>query len=111
MSGLNLPEPAFMADSDLRLFFDSVGRFFDDHAPPERTARWRADGQVERVFWNEAGAGGLLGVSVPENYGGAGADFRYDLVIFEQLYRKGVSGFAVNLHNGIVTPYIVAHGT
>lgn len=111
MSALNLPEPAFMADPELRLFSDNVGRFFSDHAPPERTARWRADGQVERAFWNEAGAAGLLGVSVPENYGGAGADFRYDLVIFEQLYRKDVSGFAATLHNGIVTPYVVAHGT
>lgn len=111
MPVLNVPEPAFMDDEELRLFSDSVARFFDEHAPPERAARWRADGQVERSFWYDAGKAGLLGVSVPEQYGGAGGDFRHDLVVFEQAVRKDVSGFAAQLHNGIVTPYVVAHGT
>ncbi len=111
MSVLNVPPPAFMEDEELCLFSDSVGRFFNEHAPPERSARWRDEGQVERAFWHEAGAAGLLGVSVPEVYGGAGGDFRHDLVVIEQVVRKDVSGFAVQLHNGIVTPYIVAHGT
>lgn len=110
MSVLNVPAPAFMEDEELRLFSDSVGRFFDEHAPPERSARWRHEGQVERAFWNQAGEAGLLGVSVPEAYGGAGGDFRHDLVVVEQVVRKDVSGFAAQLHNGIVTPYIVAHG-
>jgi len=66
---------------------------------------------VEREFWREAGQAGLLGVSVPAEYGGAGGDFRHDLVVFEQVQRKEVSGFGASLHNGIVTPYIVAHGT
>jgi acyl-CoA dehydrogenase len=100
-----------MADDELRIFADSVGRFFDEHASPARTAQWRADRQVERAFWNEAGQAGLLGVSVPEEYGGAGGDFRHDLVVFEQVSRKDVAGFAASVHNGIVTPYIVTHGT
>ncbi|MDB5430167.1 MAG: acyl-CoA dehydrogenase [Caulobacter sp.] len=110
-SNLNLPQPAFMDDDELRIFSDSVGKFFDERAPAARTAKWRADGQVEREFWNEAGEAGLLGVSIPEEYGGAGGDFRHDLVLFEQVSRKDVSGFAASLHNGIVVPYILAHGT
>jgi hypothetical protein len=31
-----------MADEDLGIFESSVGRFFDEHATPEDTARWRA---------------------------------------------------------------------
>ena len=111
MSSLNLPQPLCMQDDELRIFADSVGRFFDEHAPPERTARWRAEGIVERDFWSEAGAAGLLGVSVPAEYGGVGGDLRHDLVVLEQAARKDVSGFAVSLHNGIVTPYIVEQGT
>jgi len=107
----DFPEPAFMADEELRMFADSVGKFLDRNAPPERVARWRAEGMVEREFWREAGQAGLLGVSVPEAYGGGGGDFRHDVVVAEQIIRKGVEGFAAGLHNVIITPYIQAHGT
>ena len=66
---------------------------------------------VEREFWREAGEAGLLGVSVPEAYGGPGGDFRHDVVVAETIIRKGVEGFAAGLHNVIITPYIQAHGT
>ena len=61
---------------------------------------------VELAFWKEAGEMGLLGVSVPEEYGGHGGDFRHDLVVIEQLDRHNVDGFSASLHNVIVTPYI-----
>lgn len=111
MSVLDVPGPAFMQDEEIRMFSDSVGKFFDEHAPPSRTAKWRADGIVEREFWREAGQAGLLGVSVPEEYGGAGGDFRHELVVFQQIVRKDVSGFVASLHSGIIIPYIVAHGS
>ena len=63
---------------------------------------------VERAFWREAGEAGLLGVSVPEAYGGPGGDFRHDVVVAETIIRKGVEGFAAGLHNVIITPYIQA---
>ena len=100
-----------MADEEIRMFADSVGRFLDRNAPPERVAKWREDGMVEREFWREAGQAGLLGVSVPEAYGGPGGDFRHDVVVAEAIIRKGVEGFAAGLHNVIITPYIQAHGT
>lgn len=111
MSVLGVPDPAIMADEELVIFRDSVGKFFDEHAPPERTRKWREDGMVERAFWTEVGEAGLLGVSIPEEYGGSGGDFRHDIVLFEQLLLKDVSGFAAHLHNGIVLPYVLAHGT
>ncbi len=100
-----------MDDESLRIFREGVGKFLERAAPPERTEAWRAAGQVERAFWNEAGQAGLLGVSVPAEYGGGGGDFRHDLIVFEEVQRRGVAGFAASLHNGIITPYIVAHGT
>ena len=111
MSVLDVPPPPSMQDEEITMFRDSVGKFFAQHAPPERTAKWREDGMVERAFWEEAGQAGLLGVSVPEEYGGGGGDFRHDLVIFDESAANDVSGFAASLHNGIVVPYIVAHGT
>jgi acyl-CoA dehydrogenase len=111
MSVLGIPDPACMSDEGVQLFRDNVSRFMNDHAPPERTAKWRAEGQVERAFWREAGGAGLLGVSIPEEYGGAGGDFRHDVIVFEQIMRKNASGFGAPLHNGIVAPYVLAHGT
>jgi acyl-CoA dehydrogenase len=111
MSVLNVPLPDFMKDDHIRIFEDSVVRFLDDNAPPERVARWRESGMVEREFWSLAGRMGMLGVSLPERYGGAGGDFRHDLVLIDQVVRKEVSGFAVSLHNGIVAPYVLTHGT
>ncbi len=111
MPTIDVPAPSFMQEESLRAFEDSIARFFDKHAPPARTQKWREDKQVEREFWREAGEAGLLGVSVPVEYGGGGGDFRYDAVLFEQIQRKDVSGFAAALHNGIILPYVTAHGT
>ncbi len=111
MSLLNVPDPAPMQDEEVRLFADSVDKFFTRNAPRSRTEAWRHNGLVEREFWNEAGAAGLLGVSVPAEYGGGGGDFRHDLVILDLISKHDVSGFSASLHNGIATPYIVLHGT
>lgn len=110
-NALTVPDPAFMADPDIEMFRDSVARFFEQHAPPQRIEKWRADGIVDREFWAEAGQAGLLGVSIPEEYGGAGGDFRHDVVLVEMVARKEISGFAVQLHNVIVSPYVLLHGT
>jgi long-chain-acyl-CoA dehydrogenase len=108
---LEVAEPEFMMQEDLRIFADSVTQFLEREAPPERVQKWRDMGVVERDFWTKAGEQGLLGVSVPEEYGGAGGDFRHDVIVIDQVARREISGFAISLHNGVVTPYVVAHGT
>lgn len=111
MPVIDVPQPAFMDDEEISIFADAVGKFYQQHAPEKRVAKWREDGQVEREFWNEAGAAGLLGVSVPEEYGGHGGDFRHDMVVIDQQGKYGVEGFAASLHNTIILPYLVRHGT
>jgi len=111
MAELNFPRPSFMDDEEIRMFEHSVIRFLEAEAPPERAEAWRRDGMVERDFWASAGRVGFLGVSIPEEYGGAGGDFRHDIVLIDQVVRNEASGFAISLHNGIVSPYVLAHGT
>lgn len=111
MPVIDVPDPEFMADEEIAVFRDAVGKFFEQHAPASRVAKWNEDGMVERAFWEEAGAAGLLGMTVPEEYGGHGGDFRHDLVVLDQQAAKGVDGFAASLHNVIILPYIVRHGT
>jgi acyl-CoA dehydrogenase len=100
-----------MKDEEIVLFENSVGKFFDAHAPESRVAKWRADGIVERAMWNEAGAAGLLCLGIPETYGGVGGDYRHEVVFMEQMGRKGVDGFGASLHNAIVAPYILHYGS
>jgi acyl-CoA dehydrogenase len=111
MAALNIERADFLKDEDILIFEESVGRFFEEHAPPERVEKWRRDGVVERAMWREAGQAGLLCLSVPEQYGGQGGDFRHEAILAEQTSRRQVSGFATTLHNVIVVPYILHYGS
>jgi acyl-CoA dehydrogenase len=111
MPVIDIPRPAFMDDEEISMFSDSVGKFLERAVPEKRVQKWRADGQVEREFWREAGEAGLLGVSVPAEYGGHGGDFRHDMVVIDQVTKHGAEGFAASLHNVIILPYLVRHGT
>ena len=111
MSAIDVPQPAFMDEEEIAVFADAVGKFYEKHAPESRVLKWRDDGQVDREFWREAGEAGLLGASVPEEYGGHGGDFRHEMVVIDQQGRHNVEGFAASLHNTIILPYLVRHGT
>lgn len=105
------PLPISMDNDEIAIFSDSVGRFFDREVPAERVDSWRAEGQADKQIWKQAGVAGLLGLSVPEDLGGAGGDFRHDVAMIQQAARRGIEGFAFQLHNVIVLPYILLHGT
>ena len=66
---------------------------------------------VPRELWRKAGAQGLLGMTMPEEYGGAGADFLYSAILIEEQGRALASGPAFSLHNDIVVPYLLHYGT
>jgi acyl-CoA dehydrogenase len=110
MPALNIDRADFLRDEDIVIFEDSAGKFLDEHAPPARVEKWREAGIVERAIWREAGEAGLLCLAIPETYGGAGGDFRHEVVLMEQIARKEVSGFSATLHNAIVAPYILHYG-
>ncbi|MCH0541690.1 acyl-CoA dehydrogenase family protein [Streptomyces sp. MUM 203J] len=75
-------------------------------------AQWEKDGIVSREVWRAAGRQGLLGLAVPEEYGGGGTpDFRYSAVLAEEFTRAGVPGLAVGLHNDIIGPYLTSLAT
>ncbi|MCW3846517.1 acyl-CoA dehydrogenase family protein [Sphingomonas sp. LB-2] len=111
MPVLDVPPPACMQDPEIVLLADAAARFFEREATPERIQGWRDAGQVERAFWRQAGEAGLLGASIPAEYGGGGGDFRHEVALVEQVAKHGVEGFALSLHNVIILPYVLAHGT
>ena len=93
-------------DDDHDLFRETVRTFTDKHVVGSH-ARWEADGIVPRELWLAAGEQGLLGMGVPERYGGGGVpDFRYNVVVAEELTRVGASGPGFTLQNDVVEPYL-----
>jgi alkylation response protein AidB-like acyl-CoA dehydrogenase len=70
-------------------------------------AEWERAGIVDRQVWRKAGAAGLLGMDVPEEYGGGGQrDFRYNAVLVEEIIGAGTTGLGFGLHNDVVAPYL-----
>jgi alkylation response protein AidB-like acyl-CoA dehydrogenase len=89
---------------------DVARDFFAKYAVPHRE-EWEAQGHVGREIWKQAGAHGLLGLEIPEEYGGPGIhDYRFNAVIIEEATRSR-AGVALTLQNEIVGPYLVSLGT
>ncbi|HVV29241.1 MAG TPA: acyl-CoA dehydrogenase family protein [Mycobacteriales bacterium] len=89
--------------------FRALARTFVEKECLPNIDAWEANGIVDREVWRKAGSVGLLGVQVPEEYGGAGiSDPRYNMVINEELSGHGVSGLALTLHNELILPYLLS---
>jgi alkylation response protein AidB-like acyl-CoA dehydrogenase len=70
-------------------------------------AEWERAGIVDRAVWRKAGAAGLLGMDVDEEYGGGGQrDFRFNAVLVEEIVHARCSGLGFGLHNDVVAPYL-----
>ena len=95
---------------DHEAFRDSFRRFMDKEIAPFHEA-WEEQGYVDREVWRKAGANGFLCMTMPEAYGGSGADKLYSVVQMEELSRGGFSGVGYGLHNEIVAPYLLHYGT
>ena len=91
-------------------FRDSFRRFVAKEIAPFHEA-WEEQGYVDRAVWNKAGENGFLCMTMPEEYGGAGADKLYSVIQMEELSGAGFSGIGYGLHNEIVAPYILRYGT
>lgn len=85
-------------------------RFCEEEIIPYHP-RWEEEGIVPRELWLKAGSQGYLCPWLPEEYGGAGADFLASVVIIEELARARASGFAASLHSDIVVPYLYHYGS
>jgi len=104
-------QPPEWMDEELVMFDDSVRRLAEDQFTQQKLEDWREAGIVPRSVWEDMASAGLLGLSVADQYGGAGGDFRHEAVLIRRLGLAGAEGFGVPLHNAIVAPYIEKYGT
>jgi len=96
-------------DEDHELFRQSVRGFVAKEMAPHHEA-WERAGIVDRELFRKAGSQGLLGMAVPEDLGGGGVeDFRYNVLIAEEVQRAdvGAAGLGWTLHNDICLPYFL----
>ena len=106
---LDTYNPPWMTE-DLEIFKDAVNKFYTREFAPH-SEKWTKQGIVDREAWNKAGAAGLLCASIPEEFGGAGGDYRHEAILVEEMERTGVVGFGNTVHSLICAHYINAYGT
>jgi len=98
-------------NEDHDLYRRAVREFIAKEITPHHAA-WEEAGMVSREAWLAAGAGGHLCHSVPEEYGGAGVDdFRFPVVLMEEMADALASGPGFAVHSEMVVPYIQQHGS
>ncbi|GAB3141393.1 acyl-CoA dehydrogenase family protein [Amycolatopsis stemonae] len=76
--------------------------------------RWDEDRLIDRPVWLAAGKQGVIGLAVPEEYGGGGQpDYRYQVVVIEEFAKAGATSLisSFSLQDNIIVPYIADLGT
>jgi alkylation response protein AidB-like acyl-CoA dehydrogenase len=98
-------------EDEHELFRQSFRTFVSKEMVPHNE-EWEQAGVVPRELFSAAGSHGFLGMAIPTEYGGGGVeDFRYNLILTEELQRAGLNaaGLGLTLHNDICLPYFLRY--
>lgn len=102
-------------DEDHEAFRDLVKDFVKRHVTGEAIERWDAAGEIDRATMLAAGEAGLIGLSVPEEFGGAGMlqDYRFRTIVMEEVIASGAGSLAgaFGIQDDLAVPYLVHMGT
>ena len=102
-------------DEDHEAFRDVVKEFIKRYATNEKREQWDADGEIDRATMLAAGEAGIIGLSVPEEFGGAGMlqDYRFRTIVNEEVIGAGAGSLAgaFGIQDDLAVPYLVHMGT
>ncbi|MFD5213727.1 acyl-CoA dehydrogenase family protein [Microbacterium sp. NPDC058345] len=102
-------------EEDHEAFRDLVKDFVKRHVTNETIEKWDADGEVDRATMRAAGEAGIIGLSVPEEFGGAGMlqDYRFRAIVNEEVIGAGAGSLAgaLGIQDDLAVPYLVHMGT
>lgn len=102
-------------EEDHEAFRDLVKDFVKRHVTHAAIEKWDADGEVDRATMLAAGEAGIIGLSVPEEFGGAGMlqDYRFRAVVNEEVIAAGAGSLAgaFGIQDDLAVPYLVHMGT
>lgn len=96
-------------EAEHELFRESAREFISREVVPN-VPKWEQAGKVDKEMFRKAGQAGILGMAVPEEFGGGGVDdFRFNAVIVEEMMAADAfaSGMCITLHNDVVLPYFL----
>lgn len=94
------------------MFRQSIRDFLQREAAPH-IDRWEEQGKIDREFWKKFGEMGYFGLCYPEELGGSGLDFFYDVVMCEEISKMYSGGFSITAAVQVFmsTPYLFHHGS
>jgi acyl-CoA dehydrogenase len=86
-----------------------VRQFMLDKAVPH-FQRWEEQGYVDRSFFEGMAEIGVMGMAVPEEYGGADVgDYRYNVIVQEEAARALVALGPLRLQLDVILPYFLEY--
>jgi len=102
-------------DEDHEAFRDVVKEFVKRYASEQKRKQWDEAGEIDRATLLAAGEAGIIGLSVPEEFGGAGMlqDYRFRAVVLEETIGAGYGSLAgaLGIQDDLAVPYIAHMGT
>jgi len=96
-------------DESVEAFRDQLRRYIAGEMTPHLDG-WRRQGYIPREVWQGFGAMGFLLPELDEDWGGAGANLAYQLVVQDEMARAELPAGTTSVHS-IAAHYILAYGT
>ena len=107
----DLPGLDFQLGDDINALRDAVREFAQSEIAPRAAAIDKHD-QFPMDLWPKMGALGVLGITVSEEYGGAGMGYLAHMVAMEEISRASASvGLSYGAHSNLCVNQIKRNGT
>lgn len=102
----------WLFEEEHRIFRSQAEKWVLSELRP-RAEQWEAQGEFPLEVFRRAGELGFLAGGFPEEFGGAGGDFRYHAVLAEALAKSGSGGVGagIGLHTFVALPALSRFGS
>src|SRR6266705_3296883 len=108
---MNLPGLDFQLGEDIEALRDAVREFAQAEIAPRAAEIDRSD-QFPMDLWRKMGGLGVLGVTVPEEYGGANMGYLAHMIAMEEISRASASvGLSYGAHSNLCVNQIKRNGS